>query len=304
MATLYTHKDKNIQKTWFLMAGFLAFVILVAWGFSQIYGNPGILYFGVIFAVVTNVLSYWYSDKLVLAMSHARPIEFKDNPELYRIVENLCITAGLPLPKIYIINEMSPNAFATGRNPEHAVIAVTKGLLERLNRTELEGVLAHELSHIGNRDMLVSTVAVVLVGFIALMSDWFLRISFWSGGRRSERRENGGGQGQAILMIAGIILAILAPIIASLMRLAISRKREFLADASGALLTRYPEGLAAALEKISADPTPLTVANNATAHLFIDDPLKKEGRTHWFAKLFMTHPPIEDRIRALRSLNF
>lgn len=283
------------------MAGFLAFVILVALAFSWIYDNPAILLFGIIFAVVTNVLSYWYSDKLVLAMSHARPVEFKDNPELYRIVENLCITAGLPLPKIYIINEMSPNAFATGRNPEHAVIAVTRGLLERLNRTELEGVLAHELSHIGNRDMLVSTVAVVLVGFVALMSDWFLRISFWGGGRRKggERRD----QMQAILMIAGIILAILAPIIASLMHLAISRKREFLADASGALLTRYPEGLAAALEKISADPTPLSVANNATAHLFIDDPLKKEGRTHWFAKLFMTHPPIEERVKILRGMN-
>lgn len=251
--------------------------------------------------MVTNVLSYWYSDKLVLAMSHARPVEFKDNPELYRIVENLCITAGLPLPKIYIINEMSPNAFATGRNPEHAVIAVTAGLLKRLSRTELEGVLAHELSHIGNRDMLVSTVAVVLVGFVALMSDWFLRISFWGGGRKrdGERRD----QMQAILMIAGIILAILAPIIASLMHLAISRKREFLADASGVLLTRYPEGLAAALEKISADPTPLSVANNATAHLFIDDPLKKEGRTHWFAKMFMTHPPVEERIKILREMS-
>lgn len=299
MATLYTHKDRNIRKTWILMSGFLMLVIGITWAFAQVYGNPFILYFGVVFAVLTNVLSYWYSDKLVLAMSGARPAEFKDNPKLYRIVENLCITAGLPLPKIYIIDDMSPNAFATGRNPKHAVVAVTRGLLERLNKTELEGVIAHELSHIGNRDMLVSTIAVVLVGFIALISDWFLRVSFWGGGRRDNRH---GGQIQAFLMIAGIILAILSPIIASLMHLAISRKRELLADASGALLTRYPEGLASALEKIASDPTPLRTANNATAHLFIDDPLKKNGRTHWFAKLFMTHPPVEERIKALRGI--
>lgn len=301
MATLYTHKDQNIYKTWFLMTGFLMFVIAVTWVFSRAYGNPGILYFGVIFAVATNFFSYWYSDKLVLAMSGAKPVELKDNPELYRIVENLCITAGLPTPKIYIIEDMSPNAFATGRNPEHAVVAVTRGLLERLNKTELEGVIAHELSHIGNRDMLVSTVAVVLVGFIALVSDWFLRVSFWGGRRDRDDRESN-GQMQAILMIIGIILAILAPIIASLMRLAISRKREFLADASGALLTRYPEGLASALEKISSDPRPLRTANNATAHLFIDDPLKKNGRTHWFAKMFMSHPPTEERIKILRGM--
>src|SRR3990167_2615886 len=303
MATLYTHQSSNIRKTWLLMAGFFGVVIAIGWAFSQVYGNPSILYVAVAFSIIMNVASYWFSDKIVLAMHHARPVDLKTQPELYRILENLTIAAGLPMPKFYIIDDPAPNAFATGRNPAHAVVVVTTGLMQILERSELEGVLAHELSHIGNRDMLVSTVAVVLVGFISLMSDWFLRISFWGGGRRSERRENGGGQGQAILMIAGIILAILAPIIASLMRLAISRKREFLADASGALLTRYPEGLAAALEKISADPTPLTVANNATAHLFIDDPLKKEGRTHWFAKLFMTHPPVEERIKVLREMS-
>ena len=245
-----------------------------------------------------SFLSYWYSDKIVLAMTHAKPVGFQDNSELYRIVENLCITAGLPIPKIYIINTLALNAFATGRNPEHAVVAVTEGLLNRLDRSELEGVIAHELSHIGNRDMLVSTVVVVLVGFIIILSDFFVRWSFFGG--KSHKREN--GNAAAIMMLIGIFLAILAPIMAKLIQLAVSRKREFLADASGALLTRYPEGLASALEKISQDEMPMRHAGNAIAHLFIASPFKGEEKKSWFTRLFMTHPPISERIKILRGL--
>jgi heat shock protein HtpX len=301
MPTLYTHRDSNIRKTWVLFSAFLIFVIGLGWIFSQIYGDPGILIFAVIFSSVMSLTSYWYSDKIVLRMAHATPVSKENAKELYNIVENLCITAGLPVPKIYIIDEPAPNAFATGRDPEHAVVAVTTGLLKKLNKTELEGVLAHELSHIGNRDILVSTVAVILVGFISLLSDIFLRSMFWRGSRN---REN--NQAQAVIFLVGVVLSILAPISAALIQLAISRKREFLADASGALLTRYPEGLASALEKIAMDPTPLPVAQNTTAHLWFDDPFthgihggKKVSRFH---KLFMTHPPVEERIKALRGL--
>ena len=297
--SLYTHKDANIRKTWLLFTLFLVVVIGIGWLFSRIYGNSVILAVAVLFSILMSVGSYWFSDKLVLRMSRAKAISRKDAPELYNVVENLCITAGLPMPKIYLVDERAPNAFATGRNPEHAVVAVTTGLLERLDRSELEGVLAHELSHIGNRDMLVSTVAVVLVGFVALLSDIFLRSFFWRGGGRD--RDNRAG---TVLLLIGVVLAVLSPVIASLMQLAISRKREFLADASGALLTRYPEGLASALEKIARDPQPLRVANNATNHLWLSDPVKgKSGGTHWFAKLFMTHPPIEERVARLRGMD-
>src|SRR3989338_2701813 len=295
--TLYTQKDKNIRKTWILITAFLIFIIALGWVFSYQFNSPAILVFAVIFSSLMSFISYWYSDKIILAISRAKEIEKEDNPELYRLVENLCITAGLPLPKIYIIDEMALNAFATGRNPEHAVIAVTRGLLEKLERSELEGVIAHELSHIGNRDMLLQTVIVILVGLVALISDWFLRWTWFSGGRRDSRE--GGGQIQLIMLVIGIALAILSPFIAMLIQLAISRKREFLADASGALLTRYPEGLANALEKISGDQTPLRVANKATAHLYITNPFR--GRK--ISKLFMTHPPIEERINALRGMN-
>ncbi|MDP1629490.1 MAG: M48 family metallopeptidase, partial [bacterium] len=287
--TLYNQKDKNIRKTWLLFTLFLIIVIGIGWLFSRIYANPSILYFAVIFSVLMNVIAYWFSDKIVLKMVKAVLVEKKDNPELYNVVENLCITAGLPLPKIYLIRESQPNAFATGRNPKHAVVAVTEGLLKKLDRSELEAVIAHELSHIGNRDMLLSTAVVVLVGFISILSDMFLRSMFF-GGRRGNRE--GGGRAQAILMIVGIVLAILAPIAAILMQLAISRKREFLADASGALLTRYPDGLASALQKISSDQTPMRVANNTTAHLWLDDPFKGKKKTSWLHKLFMTHPPV------------
>ncbi len=298
MANLYTYRDSNIRRTWALFAGFLIFVIGVGFVFSQVYGNPTILYFFVAFSVIMNVVSYWYSDKIVLAMAHAQPIEKKDSPELYRIVENLAITAGLPTPKIYIIPERALNAFATGRNPKHAVVAVTQGLLEKLDRSELEGVLAHELSHVGNRDILIGTVAVILVGFISLIADMFLRSMMWGGMRGRDSRDNTGG----LFLLIGIALSILAPISATLIRLAISRKRESLADASGALLTRYPEGLASALEKIGADVLPMRAAKNTTSHLWIDDPFPGKARTSWLHKLFMTHPPIAERIAALRGL--
>lgn len=247
-----------------------------------------------------SFLSYWFSDKIVLTISKAKPIEKKDNPELCRVVENLCITAGLPLPKIYILNEAQPNAFATGRNPKHAVVAVTRGLLEKLDRVELEGVIAHELSHIGNRDILLQAMVVVLVGVVVIMTDFFFRISFRGGfGRRDSRSD---GRAQIIVLAISLLLAILAPILAQIIKLAISRKREFLADASGTLLTRYPEGLARALEKISADPHDLKVASDATSHLYIANPFRGKEGASWLHKLFMTHPPINDRIKALREM--
>ncbi len=293
MPTLYTQSDKNTRNTYILMSVFLVFVIATGWVFSEAMGSSAILWFAVIFSILMSVGSYWYSDKLVLAMSKARLVEFNDNKELYRLVENLCITAGLPLPKIYIIDDTAPNAFATGRDPQHAVIAVTSGLLQKLDRSELEGVVAHELSHIGNRDILLSTVVVVLVGIVALLADFF-RHSMWFGGGR--RDDNKGGSGY--IMIIAILLSILAPFFAMLIQLAISRKREFLADADGALLTRYPESLANALRKISVDQDPLEVANRATAHLYISNPFKGKN----VSKMFMTHPPTEERIAALMEL--
>mgnify|MGYP001610333550 CR=1 FL=1 len=274
-------------------------VVGIGWVFSQVYGDSSFVVIAVVFSLFMNFFSYWFSDKIVLAMSGAHPIKREENLELYRIVENLCITAGLKMPKIYMINDESPNAFATGRNQEHAAVAVTSGLLLILNKNELEGVVAHELSHIGNKDILISTIVVILVGFVALLSDFFLRSTFHF--RRRNDRE-GGGQAQMIMMLIGIILAILTPIIAKLIQLAISRKREFLADASGALLTRYPEGLASALEKISNYPTQLRRINKATAHLYISSPLKGGQAANWLGKLFMTHPPAEERIKILRGM--
>lgn len=286
------------------MSLFLGIVIGVGWVFSQIYGSPAILYIAVAFSILMNVISYWFSDKIVLKLHRAEPVNLKSQPELYRVLENLTIAAGLPMPKLYLIDDPAPNAFATGRSPKHAVVAVTSGLLERLDRSELEGVLAHELSHIGNRDMLVSTVAVVLVGFISILSDMFMK-SIWYGGLGGRDDDRRGGA-HAVILIIGIALSILAPIIASLIHLAISRRREFLADASGALLTRYPDGLASALRKIAEYSRPLKTATNATAHLFLENPFGADrdlGRkTPWIVKLFSTHPPIEERIAALEGM--
>ncbi|MFA6190328.1 MAG: M48 family metallopeptidase [Candidatus Staskawiczbacteria bacterium] len=298
MATIYTQASSNTRKTWFLLTGFLVFIIALGWLFSYLLNDSSILYFATFLSVFMSFGSYWWSDKIVLSMYKAIPVEHNKNPELYHIVENLCITAGLPVPKIYIIPEMQPNAFATGRNAKHAVVAVTQGLLNRLDKVELEGVLAHEMSHIGNKDMLLATVVAILAGVIAMLANMFMRVSFW-GGNRGSNDDN--GKAGVILMVLGIFAAILAPIAATLVQLAISRKREFLADASAVLLTRHPEGLARALEKISQDATPLKVTNDATASLFINSPYKGKQKTSWFIKLFMTHPPVEERIRALRG---
>jgi len=278
-----------------MFSGFLIFNIAVGWVFAQVYGDSSPLFFAVIITTIMSVISYWHSDKIVLAMHKAKPVTAKNNPELYRIVENLCITAGLPVPKIYIVPESAPNAFATGRNPEHAVVAVTEGLLQKLDRSELEGVIAHELSHIGNRDILVSTMAVILVGFVSLLSDMFLRFIMWGGGRDRDSKASG------FLVLIGLAVAVLAPISAAMIQFAISRKRELLADASGALMTRYPDGLASALEKIALDPTPMRTANNTTAHLWLENP-QKGKRAKWLHKMFMTHPPVEERLRALRGM--
>lgn len=291
MATAYSHSSKNVELTWLYLSIFFLAVIGIGYLFAQVYGNSGILYIAVGFSVLTSFASYWWSDKIVLSMAHATPVERETNPEIYNLVENLCITAGLPVPKIYIAEDASLNAFATGRNPEHGVVCLTTGILARLNRTELEGVIAHELSHIKNRDTLLSTVVVILAGFISILADMFQH-SLLFRGRDNDNR--GGG-----LIIIGIVLSILAPFAALLIRMAISRKRELLADASGALLTRYPEGLASALEKISADPKPLDTASGATAHLYISNPFKSGS----LMKLFMTHPPVEERLKALREMD-
>lgn len=276
------------------MSVFLVFIILIGFIFSQAYGNSAILYFAVGLSLVMNFFGYWYSDKIALKMTGAHEATRAEYFDLYNAVENLSITAGLPTPKIYVINDSAPNAFAAGRNKEHSAVAVTTGLLQMLDKTELEGVIAHELAHIGNRDILLSTVAVVLAGFVAILSDFFLRISFWGGHDRDSK-------GSGVMIVVGIVAAILAPIAASLIQLAISRKREFLADATGALLTRYPEGLASALEKISSYKGGMKKANHATAHLFIANPFGGKALSG-FNKLFMTHPPASDRIKALREI--
>lgn len=291
MATAYSHSSKNAGLTWLYLSVFLVVVIGLGYVFAQAFGNSTILYIAVAFSTITSLVSYWWSDKIVLSMAHAKLVERESNPELYTLVENLAITAGMPLPKIYIAEDPALNAFATGRDPEHGVICFTTGILNRLNRTELEGVAAHELSHIKNRDTLVSTVVVILAGFITILADMFQHSFLF----RSRDNDSKGG----IFIIVGIVLAILAPIAALLIRMAISRKRELLADASGALMTRYPEGLASALEKISGDPQPVATASDATAHLYISNPFKGRHLT----KLFMTHPPVEERVAALRDMN-
>ncbi|OGN02570.1 MAG: zinc metalloprotease HtpX [Candidatus Yanofskybacteria bacterium RIFCSPHIGHO2_01_FULL_42_12] len=301
MANLYQHKDSNIRKTWLLMTVFLVLIIFIGWLFGFIYNSPEILYFAVFLAVSMNFFAYWYSDKVALAMSGAKPASRETHLELFRIIENLSITAGLPMPRVYVMHDGQINAFATGRDPKHAAIAVTEGALAKLDKTELEGVLAHELSHIGNRDILISSVVVVLAGLIAILADWFLRAGL---GGNLGGRDNDNKQGGAVILLVAIAVAVLAPLIATIIRLAVSRKREFLADASGALLTRYPEGLAGALEKIAQDQTPMHRAHSGTAHLFISNPFKGKQESGWFTRLFLTHPPTEERIRILRRMQF
>ncbi len=279
------------------MSIFFIVLIAVGWIFAQAYGDPVVLYVFAGVSIAMNIASYWYSDKIALALSRARPASREEFFDFYTVTENLSIAAGLPMPRIFVIDDPAPNAFATGRDKEHAAVAVTTGLLGMMSRTELEGVVAHELSHIGNRDILLSTVVVVLVGFIAIVSDIFLRSLWWGNSRRNSDNDKSG----ALFLVLGLIAAILAPIAATLIQLAISRRREFLADASGALLTRYPEGLASALEKITSYQVPLRHASSATAHLFISSPFGPRG-ARGFSKLFLTHPPAAERIAALRQM--
>lgn len=292
---MYNQIDSNKRRTVILMLIFVIFVLALGYVFGYLtgYGYWGLV-IAVIVSLVMTLMSYFSGDKIALVSAGAKPITKEQNSYIYNMVENLCITAGIPKPKIYIIPDPALNAFATGRDPEHASIALTTGIIERLENQELEGVIAHELSHIKNYDIRLMMVIIVLVGIIVLLSNWIFRAQFF--GRRNDRE--GGGQ---IFLLIGIILAILSPIIANLIKLAVSRKREYLADASGALLTRYPDGLASALEKIAVDNRPLRRANNATAHLFISNPFKGGGKK-FMAKLFSTHPPIEGRIAKLRNM--
>ncbi len=299
---MYEQITRNKWRSFFLILFFLCLIFALSWAFGELtgWGTEGLI-IAVVIAVAMTFGSYYASDKIVLAISRARPVKKEDYPYLYNVVEGLAIAAGLPKPRCYVIDDTAPNAFASGRNPENSVIVVTTGLLQKLNRAELEGVIAHEMSHIKNYDVLVQTLAVVMVGVVALLSDWTLRTFFWGGGRkRSRERSGGGGNAAAVFVVVALVLAILSPLVAQLLRLAISRKREFLADANGALLTRYPPGLASALKKLSADREPLEAANKATAHLYIVNPLKDfKGKVN---KLFSTHPPIEERIAALEKM--
>lgn len=294
MASLYTEQGKNIRRTWLLMTVFLVMIIAIGYFIGWYLNDPSVLYIAIIFSLLMNVTAYWFSDKVALAATGAKQADEREYREPHRILENLAITAGVQKPRLYVIDDPAPNAFAAGRNQKHAVVAVTTGLLSRLERSELEGVIAHELSHIGNRDILVMTVAVVLAGFIAIISDIFLRMSFFGGSNRESRNP--------ILAIAGFVAIILAPFAAQLIQLAVSRKREFLADASGALLTRYPDALASALRKISSYQAPMRRANHATAHLFISNPFGAHEAGKFIAKIFSTHPPVEERIAALTQI--
>jgi heat shock protein HtpX len=305
---LYEQIARNKRKTIAIVLGTLVFVGGLGYLFGVLLGS-GIV--GLIIALAISAgLSYWsyaYGDQLVLRASRARPVTHEEEPRLHNIVEGIALAAGLPEPKVYVVPEKAPNAFATGRDPEHSSIAVTQGLLDMMNRVELEGVIAHEMSHVRDRDILLGTIVATLVGAVVLIAEFMLRWFWWGGGmfgggRRGGDRD-GGGEGTAILFAVGLVLAILAPIIAQVIKLAMSRRREYLADAEGALLTRYPPGLASALRKIGADHTPLRVANNATGHLWLNQPSRIQGeQNHWFENLFNTHPPIEDRIRILEEM--
>lgn len=296
---IYSQISNNKIKTWALMAGFVAFITFVAWilGEALGYGTSWVVA-AVGISLLTSLGSYYFGDQIILTMSGARPADRKRDFDLFTVTENLAIAAGLPKPKLYVIEDTAMNAFATGRDPEHAVVVATTGIIARLDRRELEGVIAHELSHIKNYDIRLMLIVGVLVGTAAFLADWFLR-SLWWGGRRNRDNDR---SGSGIFMIIGIILAILSPILASVIQLAISRQREYLADASGAYLTRYPEGLARALAKLSGDREVLEAATNATAHLYIVNPFHGKDFGAWFSGLFDTHPPIAERIKRLRAM--
>lgn len=296
---IYDEISANKRKTFFVMSLFVVVLSVFGYVIGEVWGGSG---FGVPFmtmaligSTITSVGSFYFSDKVVLGISGAKKVEREQAPVVYGVLENLCVGAGLKkIPELYIIADTAPNAFATGRDPEHAVVAVTSGLLDKLDKREVEAVLAYELSHVKNYDIRLMMIVAVLVGTLTLIANFFLR----SGFRGSSDRKSGGG----IILIIALVMAIFSPIIAQLIKLAISRSREYLADASAALLTRDPEGLASALIKISADREPLEVANEATAHLYISNPLKKGVNADWFANLFNTHPPVDDRVKRLRSM--
>ena len=295
---IYSQISNNKIKTWLMMIGFVVFITLVVWvlGEAMGYGRSWIA-IGLIFSLMTSLGSYFWGDQVILAMSGAREANRQTDFDFFTVTENLAMAAGLPKPKLYVIPDTAMNAFATGRDPNHAIVCATSGILERLDRRELEGVIAHELSHIKNYDIRLMLIVGVLVGTLAFLADWFLR-SLWWGGRRDRENRSGGG----IFLVVGIVLAILSPILATIIQLAISRQREYLADASGAFITRYPEGLARALEKLSNDKEVLEAATNATAHLYITNPFKGKDFGSWFANIFNTHPPIEERIKRLRAM--
>lgn len=307
----YSEIDSNKRKSWLIMALFVGFIsgavylMATGFGFSLDY-----VWLAFIFSGLTSLFSYYYSDKMILSLSGAREANRKQDFMFYTVAENLSMAAGIPMPKLYVIDDPAMNAFATGRDPKHAAVCATTGLLDKLNRTELEGVIAHEFSHIRNFDTRLMSIVVILVGMLALVADWFLRMSFWGGGRRRRDDREEGGQIGAILFVIGLALAILSPIIAQLIQLAISRRREFLADASGVGLTKYPPGLASALEKLAGETEKLHTANNATAHLFIHSPFHEDAPKsmqqktgNWLSGLFSTHPPIQERIKILKSMS-
>lgn len=292
---MYSQIAANKRKTLILMVGFVGFITLLGWIIGRATGSPGTMLTMTVFAVIYALVSYWASAKITLKLTGAKPVAKADAPQLYRIVENLSITAGLPMPKVYLINDPAPNAFATGRNPENAVVAVTTGLMEILEDEELEGVIAHELSHVGNYDIRLMAVVIVLVTVVALVSDMFLRVMWWGG----DDEDSGGSP---VFALIGIALALISPLIASMMQLAVSRKREYLADASGVMLTRFPDGLARALAKIDGYKGTIKRAETATAHLYFANPLKGKGIAKGIANLFSTHPPIAERIAKLNEM--
>lgn len=299
--SVYAAISSNKRQTWVITILFTVFVSFVAWVFSQAMGYGfDTLGLALIFAGVTSFSSYWFSDRIILGLSGARPADRKKDFQFFTVAENLAMGSRMPLPKLYVIEDTAMNAFATGRDPEHAVICATTGLINKLDRSELEGVVAHELSHIQNYDIRLMSVVTVMVGFVALLADWFLRMSAW--GRRDSDKENS-NQLQMILFVVGLVLALLSPIIAQLIQLAVSRNREFLADATAAKLTRNPGGLARALAKLTSDKEPLEAANKATAHMYIVNPLKNHhDAVGWFAGMFQTHPPIAERIAKLEKM--
>lgn len=302
---MYEQIASNRRRTWLLIAGAVILLGAVGYALGLIWqSGPAGLVIALVVAIALSIGSYAYGDRVVLASTRARPVTPDEQPRLHNIVEGLSIAAGIPKPRVYVVPEVAPNAFATGRNPEHASIAVTDGLLKTMSRVELEGVVGHELAHVVDRDILVGTVVATLAGAVILLSEFFTRSWWWGGFRGRRGGDRGGGGAEAIIFAVGIVLLILAPIFAQIIRFSVSRQREYLADAQGALLTRYPPGLASALRKIgAASGIPMHSANNATAHLWLNQPSRVEGeRMGSLERLFSTHPPIEERIRRLEEM--